>query len=72
MSLELKIFLDFLNIFVKMRLAISLAREKKSYFLDLRIKSYGRLKFLEEVWAGRACTGANQQELTTSAQKGGQ
>jgi hypothetical protein len=30
------------------------------------------LKFLKEVWAGRACAVANQQELTTSAQKGGQ
>jgi hypothetical protein len=28
--------------------------KKKSYFLDLRIKSYGYLKFLGEVWAGRA------------------
>jgi hypothetical protein len=35
--------------------------------LDLRIKSYGCLKFQGEVWAGRACAGANQQELTTCA-----
>jgi hypothetical protein len=49
-----------------------LHRGKKSYFLDLRIKSYGCLKFWGEVWVGRACAGANQQELTTSAQKGGQ
>jgi hypothetical protein len=36
------------------------------------IKSYGDLKILGEVWAGRACVGANQQELTTCAKKGGQ
>jgi hypothetical protein len=43
-SLELTLFLDVLNFFVKMSLAVSFAR-KKSYFLDLRIKSYGHLKF---------------------------
>jgi hypothetical protein len=37
----------------------------KSYFLDLQIKSYGRLKFLGEVWAGQACVEANEEELTT-------
>jgi hypothetical protein len=58
-SLEYTLFLDFLKLFVKMHLAISFA-EKKSYFLDLRIKSYGCLKFQGEVWAGRACAGANQ------------
>jgi hypothetical protein len=31
--------------------------------LDLRIKSYGSLKFLREVWAGRAYAGANEEEL---------
>jgi hypothetical protein len=46
--------------------------KKKSYFLDLRIKSYGCLKFQGEVWAGRACAGANQQELATCAKSGGQ
>jgi hypothetical protein len=30
------------------------------------------LKILEKVWARRACVGANQQELITSAQKGRQ
>jgi hypothetical protein len=40
--------------------------------LDLRIKSYGCLKFQGEVWAGRACARANQQELTTCAKSGGQ
>jgi hypothetical protein len=29
------------------------------------------LKFIGEVWVGRACTGANEKELTTCAQKGG-
>jgi hypothetical protein len=38
---------------VKMRLAISFAGVQISYFLDLRIKSYGRLKFLGEVRAAR-------------------
>jgi hypothetical protein len=42
------------------------------HFLDLRIKSYGCLKFQREVWAGRACARANQQELTTCAKSGGQ
>jgi hypothetical protein len=32
--------------------------------LDLRIKSYGCLKFLGEVWVGRAYAGANEEELT--------
>jgi hypothetical protein len=43
-SLELTLFLYFLKLFVKMRLTITL-QEKKSFFLDLQIKSYGRLKF---------------------------
>jgi hypothetical protein len=51
---------------------IKLRGEKKSYFLDLRIKSSGCLKFWGEVWAGQACAIADQQELTTSAQKGRQ
>jgi hypothetical protein len=41
----------FLKLFVKMRLAISYAGIYISYFLDLRIKSYGFLKFLGEVQA---------------------
>jgi hypothetical protein len=41
-SLELTLFLEFLELFVKMRLAVSLV-EKETYFLDLRIKSYGCL-----------------------------
>jgi hypothetical protein len=45
MSHELTLFLDFLKLFVKMRLAVSFAGIKKSNFLDLRIKSYGCLKF---------------------------
>jgi hypothetical protein len=47
-----------------MHLTASFAGKKKSYFLDLRIKSYQCLKFLGEVWAGRACAGANEEELT--------
>jgi hypothetical protein len=33
-------------------------------FLDLQIKSYRCLKFLGEVWAGWACAGANEKDLT--------
>jgi hypothetical protein len=61
--LELTPFSDFLKLFVKMHLAISLVRKKKTYFLDLRIKSYGYLKFLAEVWARQVCVGANEEEL---------
>jgi hypothetical protein len=71
-SLEHTLFLDFLKLFVNMRLALSFAGKQKSYFLDLRINSYGCLKFQGEVWAGRACAGANQQELTTCTKSGGQ
>jgi hypothetical protein len=42
--LELTLFLDFLKLFVKMRLALSFMG-KKIVFLDLRIKNYGCLKF---------------------------
>jgi hypothetical protein len=44
-----------------MRLAISFAGVQISYFSDLQIKSYGCLKFLEEIWTGRACVGANEE-----------
>jgi hypothetical protein len=71
-SLEHILFFDFLKLFMNMRLALSFARKQKSYFLDLRIKSYGCLKFQGEVWAGRACAGANQQELTSCTKSGGQ
>jgi hypothetical protein len=71
-SLEHTLFLDFLKLFVNMCLALSFVGKQKSYFLDLRIKSYGCLKFQGEVWAGRACAGANQQELTTCTKSGGQ
>jgi hypothetical protein len=40
--------------------------------LDLWNKDYRETKNLREVWAGRACAGANQQELTTSTKKNGQ
>jgi hypothetical protein len=71
-SLDFILFLDFWKLFVKMCLVISFEWIQISYFLDVRIKSYGCLKFLGEVWLGRACAGANQQELTTRAKKGGQ
>jgi hypothetical protein len=71
-SLEHTLFLDFLKLFVNMRLALSFAGKQKSYFLDLWIKSYGCLKFQGEVWAGWACARANQQELTTCTKSGGQ
>jgi hypothetical protein len=50
---EFNKFFDFLKLFVKMRLAISFVGVQISYFLDLRIKSYGGLKFLGEVWAAK-------------------
>jgi hypothetical protein len=71
-SLEHTLFLDFLKLFVNMHLALSFVGKQKSYFLDLRIKSYGCLKFQGEVWAGRACAVANQQELTTCTKSEGQ
>jgi hypothetical protein len=49
-----------------------LHRKKKSYCLDLQIKNYGCLKFLGEVWARRACAGANEEELTTCGKIWGQ
>jgi hypothetical protein len=55
-----------------MRLIVSFPGRKKTHFLDLRIKSYGCLKFQGEVWAGRACAAANEKELTTCAKRGGQ
>jgi hypothetical protein len=55
-----------------MHLTVCFAGVQKSYFLDLRIKSYGCLKFLGEIWAGRACAGANEEELTTCAKLWGQ
>jgi hypothetical protein len=63
-SLEHTLFLDFLKLFVNMRLAVSFVG-KKTHFLNIRIKSYGCLKFQGEVWVGRACAAANQKELTT-------
>jgi hypothetical protein len=71
-SLEHTLFLDFLKLFLNMRLIVSFVGKKKTHFLDLRIKSYGCLKFQGEVWAGRACTAANEKELTTCAKRGGQ
>jgi hypothetical protein len=47
------IFFYFLKLFMKMHLAISFAGVQILYFLDLRIKSYGCLKFLGEVRAAK-------------------
>jgi hypothetical protein len=46
-------FWIFLKLFVKMCLAISFVVVQISYFSDLRIKSYGCLKFLSEVQAAK-------------------
>jgi hypothetical protein len=56
-----------LKLFVKMHFTISFTGVQISYFSDLQIKSYGCLKFFGEVWAGRACARANEEELTTYA-----
>jgi hypothetical protein len=71
-SLEHKLFLDFLKLFVNMRLAVSFAGKQKAHYLDLWIKSYGCLKFEGEVWVGRACAAANEEELTACAKFCGQ
>ena len=56
-----------MKLFLKMRLLISFMGIQILYFSDQWIKSYGCLKFLEEVWARQACVGANEEELTTCA-----
>jgi hypothetical protein len=66
-SLEHTQLLDFLKLFVNMHLTVSFAGKNKTHFLHLRIKGYGCLKFQGEVWVGRACAGANEEELTTCA-----
>jgi hypothetical protein len=55
----------FFETFCKHASRNKLRGKKKTHFLDLRIKSHGCLKFQGEVWAGRACAGANEKELTT-------
>jgi hypothetical protein len=50
---------------------ISFAKVPFSLFLDIRIKSHGKME-LGEIWTGQVSVGANQHELTTSAHKGGQ
>jgi hypothetical protein len=45
--------IDFLKLFVTVCLAISFAGVQISYFSDLRIKSYGCLKFLGGVRAAK-------------------
>jgi hypothetical protein len=71
-SHEHTLLLDFLKLFVNMRLTVSFVGKKKTHFLDLRNKSYGCLNFQGEVWAGRACAAANEEELTTCAKFYGQ
>jgi hypothetical protein len=58
-SLKHTLFLDFLKLFLNLRPEVSFAGKKKTHFLDLWIKSYECLKFQGEVWARRACAGAN-------------
>jgi hypothetical protein len=64
-SLEHTLFLDFLETFYEHASHSKFCGGKKMHVLDLRIKSYGCLKFQGEVWAGRACAAANEEELTT-------
>jgi hypothetical protein len=64
--------LTLLKLFEKMYLTVSFVGIQISYFLDLQIKSYECLKFLGEVWAGQACIGANEEELTTCTKFWGQ
>jgi hypothetical protein len=71
-SLDFNFFLNFLKLFGNMHLAISFAGVQISYFSNLRIKSYGCLKILGKVWAGRECAAANKEELTTCAKIWGQ
>jgi hypothetical protein len=41
-------------------------------FFDIWIKSYGEMKIQEQLWARQASVAANEDELATSIQKGGQ
>jgi hypothetical protein len=70
-SLEHTIF-RFFETFCEHASRSKLHGKKKTHFLDLRIKSYGCLKFQGEVWVGQACSVANEKELTTWAKNGGQ
>jgi hypothetical protein len=53
-SLELTLFLDFLKLFVKMRLAVSFVGKKIVFFGPKDQKLW-----MFEVWAGWACAGNN-------------
>jgi hypothetical protein len=53
-SLELTLFLDFLKLFVKMRLAVSFVGKKIVFFGPKDQKLW-----MFEVWAGWACAGTN-------------
>jgi hypothetical protein len=61
-SLDLTLFLDFLNFFVKMRLRISFVWAQISWFYELPFKSYGCLKF----WAGFGQGGHVLEPMTRS------
>jgi hypothetical protein len=60
---SLKLFLDFFETFCGHAPRNKLRMIQISLFLDLRIKSYGCLKFLGEVWAGRAWAGTNEEKF---------
>jgi hypothetical protein len=67
-SLELTLFLEFLKLFVKMCLTVSFAGKKIVFFGSTDQK----LWMFEVLRRSMGRAGANQQELTTSAPKGGQ
>jgi hypothetical protein len=71
-SLEHTLFFRFFETFCEHASRSKLRGKKKVHLLDLRIKSYGCLKFQGEVWAGWACAGANEEESTTCAKFWGQ
>jgi hypothetical protein len=70
-SLDLILFLDFLKLFVEMRLAISFAWVQIHNFWTYKSKVMDVWSFLGEVWAGRPWTGANEVELIKVPKSGG-
>jgi hypothetical protein len=55
-----------------MHLAVNFAGKKKIIFFGSMDQKLWMFEVLRRSMGKRACAGANQQELTTSAQKGGQ